>query len=250
MRRSALVFGISVAASAFALAVERDAAACGGCFHPPTQTVSDITDERMLLAVSPTQTTLYDQLEYVGSPTSFAWVLPIHGTVTVGLSADVLFSTLDTLTQTTVEQPAAAWSNPPVGESRQEPSENPKRLSQESRGRNFRRTGTGTRKGVGKGTPGNWKRNPQGDRGKNPQGNWKRLPQGNRGKDLKRESETRLAEAVGKPGANGWNPGKLLQRECDNGRGMGSAGSARGYRTILKWHSAVTWKPNQVFDSA
>ena len=141
-------------------------------------------------------------------------------------------------------------SNPPVGESRQEPSENPKRLSQESRGRNFRRTGTGTRKGVGKGTPGNWKRNPQGDRGKNPQGNWKRLPQGNRGKDLKRESETRLAEAVGKPGANGWNPGKLLQRECDNGRGMGSAGSARGYRTILKWHSAVTWKPNQVFDQS
>jgi len=62
MRRSALVFGISVAASALAFAVERDAAACGGCFHPPTQTVSDITDERMLLAVSQTQTTLYDQL--------------------------------------------------------------------------------------------------------------------------------------------------------------------------------------------
>src|ERR1700728_221458 len=106
MRRSALVFGISVAASAFALAVERDAAACGGCFHPPTQTVSDITDERMLLAVSPTQTTLYDQIEYAGNPTSFAWVLPIHGTVTVGLSADVLFDSVDVLTATQIQAPA------------------------------------------------------------------------------------------------------------------------------------------------
>ena len=38
------------------VAVERDAQACGGCFHPPTQVASDITDERMLLSVSPTQT--------------------------------------------------------------------------------------------------------------------------------------------------------------------------------------------------
>jgi hypothetical protein len=68
MKRSALLFGVSAAAMTTALAMvgERDAKACGGCFHPPTQTASDITDERMLLSVSPTQTTLYDQIEYAG----------------------------------------------------------------------------------------------------------------------------------------------------------------------------------------
>jgi hypothetical protein len=106
MNRSALVLGISVAASALALlGGERKAAACGGCFHPPTQTASDITDERMLLSVSQAQTTLYDQIRYAGSPTSFAWVLPIHGTVTVGLSADVLFDSVDELTATQIIAP-------------------------------------------------------------------------------------------------------------------------------------------------
>ncbi len=63
MRRAGLLLGLSVAASALALTAERDAAACGGCFHPPAQTATDITDERMLLSVSPTQSTLYDQIE-------------------------------------------------------------------------------------------------------------------------------------------------------------------------------------------
>jgi hypothetical protein len=107
MNRSALVFGVSAAACALAfLAVgEREASACGGCFHPPTQVASDITDERMLLSVSTTQTTLYDQIRYSGSPTSFAWVLPIHGTVNVGLSADVLFDSVDELTATQIQAP-------------------------------------------------------------------------------------------------------------------------------------------------
>jgi hypothetical protein len=108
MRRSAFVLGISVATSALGLAVERDVAACGGCFHPPpqpSQTASDITDERMLLAVSTTQSTLYDQITYSGTPSSFAWVLPIHGTVDVGLSADVLFDSMDVLTQTQINAP-------------------------------------------------------------------------------------------------------------------------------------------------
>ena len=60
----------------------------------------------MLLAVSPTQTTLYDQIRYTGNPASFAWVLPIHGTVDVGLSADVLFDSVDALTATQIVAPA------------------------------------------------------------------------------------------------------------------------------------------------
>jgi hypothetical protein len=105
MNRSKLALGVVAAVSAVGLVGERRASACGGCFHPPTQTVTDITDERMLLAVSATQSTLYDQIEYSGTPSSFAWVLPIHGTVTVGLSADVLFDSIDTLTATQINPP-------------------------------------------------------------------------------------------------------------------------------------------------
>src|SRR5580658_5404560 len=116
MTRLAFVLGVSLPA-ALAVIGERDATACGGCFQPPpppTQTASDVTDERMLLAVSTTQSTLYDQLEYAGNPSSFAWVLPIHGTVTVGLSADVLFDSMDTLTATQIVPPPQNCPGPPA----------------------------------------------------------------------------------------------------------------------------------------
>jgi hypothetical protein len=113
MKRSAWLLGASVAACSLAILGERDARACGGCFTPPTQTASDITDERMLLTVSTQQTTLYDQIRYSGNPSSFAWVLPIHGTVDVGLSADVLFDSIDAVTATTIPAPAQNCPAPP-----------------------------------------------------------------------------------------------------------------------------------------
>jgi hypothetical protein len=113
MNRSALILGISAAVAVFVAVEERRASACGGCFHPPTQTVTDITDEKMLLSVSTTQTTLYDQILYSGSPSSFAWVLPIHGTVDVGLSADVLFDSVDVLTATQIIPPPQNCPPPP-----------------------------------------------------------------------------------------------------------------------------------------
>jgi hypothetical protein len=68
----------------------------------------------MLLSVSPTQSTLYDQIEYSGTPSSFAWVLPIHGTVTVGLSADVLFDSIDAMTATQINPPPQDCPGPPA----------------------------------------------------------------------------------------------------------------------------------------
>lgn len=117
MKRSALVLACSVALSTLIVAAvgEREAAACGGCVVPPNQTASDITDERMLLAVSQKQSTLYDQIRYAGSPESFAWVLPIQGTVDVGLSADVLFASIDKLTTTTINPPKVTCPGLPVG---------------------------------------------------------------------------------------------------------------------------------------
>jgi hypothetical protein len=113
MNRSKLALGVIAAVSAVTFAGQRRASACGGCFTPPLmQTVSDITDERMLLSVSSAQSTLYDQISYSGAPSSFAWVLPIHGTVTVGLSADVLFNSISTLTATQMNPPPQNCPSP------------------------------------------------------------------------------------------------------------------------------------------
>ena len=87
-------------------ATARDSRACGGCFIRPTsQNGTVVTDHRMIFAVSPAQTTLYDQIKYTGNPADFAWVLPIHGQVGLGVSSDLLFSALDQTTRTTILAP-------------------------------------------------------------------------------------------------------------------------------------------------
>ncbi len=98
-------FLLGLAASVCALALtEHSARACGGCFTT-TESDSVVTDHRMILSISPQQTTLYDQIRYAGSPASFAWVLPISGVARVGLSSDLIFATLDQQTQTQVIAP-------------------------------------------------------------------------------------------------------------------------------------------------
>lgn len=91
-----------------------DAEACGGCLVPPGEQNSVVTDHRMVLSVSKTQTTLYDQIQYSGKPSEFAWVLPISGTVDIGLSADSLFNALHALSAVTVLEPPRNCPPPPV----------------------------------------------------------------------------------------------------------------------------------------
>jgi hypothetical protein len=105
MRRAALGLAVWAGAAVGATAA-RDARACGGCFHPPAMSGTVVTDHRMIFATSPAQTTLYDQIKYQGAPSDFAWVLPIKGTVTVGVSSDILFEALDQATQTTISAPS------------------------------------------------------------------------------------------------------------------------------------------------
>src|ERR1022692_3044315 len=101
--RNARVLGALVGlALVLAARGEHEARACGGCIPPPTEIESVITDEKMILSISKDQTTLYDEIRYSGAPSSFAWVLPIKGQVTVGLSADILFATMEQLTATQV----------------------------------------------------------------------------------------------------------------------------------------------------
>jgi uncharacterized protein DUF2330 len=92
-----------------------DAAACGGCFHNDVQQMENtqVSGHRMIFSISPTQTTLWDQIEYVGAPSSFAWVLPIKGAVDVGISSDALFGNLDVGTGVTVNSPLISCPPPP-----------------------------------------------------------------------------------------------------------------------------------------
>jgi hypothetical protein len=101
--RAGVLIGALVGGVALVAVTAPDSRACGGCFTRQVATV--VTDHRMVFAVSPTQSTLYDQIQYSGSPSDFAWVLPIHGTVGVGVSSDLLFSVLNQNTQTTILAP-------------------------------------------------------------------------------------------------------------------------------------------------
>lgn len=107
---------LSIPVLALALSHAGDASACGGCFHEPPIQQSEstqVTGHKMILAVSQTQTTLWDQIEYMGSPSSFAWVLPVKGIVDVGLSSDALFQSLEAATQVNVSSPVIQCDPPP-----------------------------------------------------------------------------------------------------------------------------------------
>ncbi|NUO47527.1 MAG: DUF2330 domain-containing protein [Polyangiaceae bacterium] len=111
-RPSLFVFVSAVAVSLAATFAAREAHACGGCFtvtqsRNPTQ----VTSHRMALSISTEQTTLWDQIAYVGEPEEFAWVLPIRGQVAVGLSSDLLFSQLDALTAVQIKSPTVYCSS-------------------------------------------------------------------------------------------------------------------------------------------
>jgi MYXO-CTERM domain-containing protein len=95
------------------------AEACGGCFVPPDENTL-VTGHRMVLSVSSTQTTLYDQIEYVGDPASFAWVLPIAGLAEIGLLPDMYINQLGLDTTVRIARPplnCPSYNCPSDGES-------------------------------------------------------------------------------------------------------------------------------------
>jgi len=100
-----LLLGSSLALSLLAVASAPSSAhACGGCVVPPDQD-TQVTGHRMILSLSKTQTTLYDQIEYAGNPESFAWFLPIAGEVKIGLSSDAMFAFLGDASQVVIYPP-------------------------------------------------------------------------------------------------------------------------------------------------
>lgn len=88
---------------ASALTQSTDARACGGCFVQNESTV--VTDHRMALSISKTQTVLWDQIRYTGDPREFAWVLPVRAGTKLELAHDAFFTALDAATQPVIVPP-------------------------------------------------------------------------------------------------------------------------------------------------
>lgn len=89
--------------------------ACGGCFGPPPPTPRDVqvvTDHRMVLALSATQTTLWDQFQYSGRPSEFSWILPIHYTagLRVAIADDGFLSYVNAATAPQLLPPPFPWA--------------------------------------------------------------------------------------------------------------------------------------------
>ena len=67
----------------------------------------------MAFAVSAKRTVLWDQIQYVGAPSEFGWVLPIRGKVDVGVSSDDLFQRLESSTAPQITPPPPPTCPPP-----------------------------------------------------------------------------------------------------------------------------------------
>jgi hypothetical protein len=88
---------LGIAVGAVAL-VPEDAAACGGFFCNSSQPVNQ-SAERIIFSHNGDGTiTSVIQIQYAGPSESFAWVLPVPGTPTVGVSSDTAFAALQSRT--------------------------------------------------------------------------------------------------------------------------------------------------------
>ena len=106
VRGGASAATLAAVALTFTVTQARDAAACGGCFHPADDASgSVVTDHRMVFEITSQETILWDQVRYAGDPKEFAWVLPVRAGARIELSRGEWIAALDAATLTTVEGP-------------------------------------------------------------------------------------------------------------------------------------------------
>ena len=74
-----------------------------------------VTDHRMAFSISTQQSVLWDQIEYSGNPTDFAWVLPVRSGTIVQASSDAWFAALDAITTPTITGPSRPCNGTGVG---------------------------------------------------------------------------------------------------------------------------------------
>jgi hypothetical protein len=109
MARSRHAQAVCLAVSSFAaiaavVATPSVAAACGGCFVPPSSSTV-VTGHRMVVSISPDQTVLWDQIQYSGDPAEFAWVLPVARGARIETSTAAFFEVLEAATQRSIFAP-------------------------------------------------------------------------------------------------------------------------------------------------
>jgi hypothetical protein len=85
----------------------RDARACGACFVSSSESTV-VSDHRMALSLSMTQTVLWDQITYEGNPKEFAYVIPVRAGTRVETSNDAWFAALDASTRPIIMGPRPA----------------------------------------------------------------------------------------------------------------------------------------------
>ncbi|MRG92041.1 DUF2330 domain-containing protein [Polyangium spumosum] len=112
--RSGFVVPVLAATLLASLSTTDEAAACGGCFVPPSQSTV-VSAHRMALSISPKQTVLWDQIQYDGDPEEFAWVLPVKPGAVIEVSTDAWFDTLDAATTTQIFQAPVDCGNDSSG---------------------------------------------------------------------------------------------------------------------------------------
>jgi hypothetical protein len=102
MRRIILLLALVAAALVHA---PRVADACGGCFAG-SETVTSVDSHRMVVALSPDKTILWDQIRYTGSPQDFVWVLPVPSAAAqLGIADASFFDELDSQTAPQITGP-------------------------------------------------------------------------------------------------------------------------------------------------
>lgn len=115
MNRGLLRLSLATLALAGAIVThELDAQACGGCFIAPER-VQAVTSHRMVLSVGTRETILWDQFRYAGTPSEFAWVLPVTGDARVELASAAFFDALDEATSVTITPPRCNPTSSGVG---------------------------------------------------------------------------------------------------------------------------------------
>lgn len=87
-----------------AVAVPRDADACGACYGPANESTI-VNDHRMALSIGKQQTILWDQISYSGNPKEFAYVLPARPGTRIEPSSDAWFGALDASTRPIIMGP-------------------------------------------------------------------------------------------------------------------------------------------------
>lgn len=98
-----------VLSSALAAGLPSEARACGGgSFYTVASSSESVatTGHRVVIAMSKTQTVLWDQIQFTGNPEDFAWVYPIKPGAVLELATDAWLESLDGSTAKVVHSPS------------------------------------------------------------------------------------------------------------------------------------------------